>query len=915
MSSLLLSALATGSSGQRAPYVDDVFSTYLYTGNGSTQTINNGIDLAGEGGLVWSKQRNGTNAAYADNLLIDTVRGRDYKLHTNSTTPNTEILPSHLFESFNTTGYTVNNYGYLNSSNSGFVSWTFRCSERFFDVVTYTGNGTSNRNIPHSLGITPGMVIVKNLSQLSDWYVYHRSAAGDLTLNQTGSADTSRGHSKIVSVSSSSFVLSDAQLGSIFPVNNNGDTFIAYVFAHDPTAEGIIQCGSYTGNGSATGPEINLGWEPQYLLIKNASSSANWVIQDVMRGFDQTQLKDLAANLSNAEDINGGGAKFLSPTATGFSIHTNSGAWNGSGNTYIYLAIRRPNKPPTSGTQVYNAIARAGTGAAATVTGVGFAPDLVMCQARSPANLTSGASVASRLIGTPYLRTSLGNSEINSLSNSFSGFLQNGISIAGAASDWNDVSLGTTYINHFFRRATGFFDVVCDTGTGAAHAIAHNLTKVPELIIRKSRSAATQWEVWHSALAATEKLVLNGNAAKVTDATAWNSTLPTATQITVGTGASVNANTATFVTYLFATLDGISKVGSYTGNGSTLNIDAGFGANGPAFILIKRTDSTGDWYLWDSARGIVSGNDPHLSLNTTAAEVTTDDSVDPTAGGFAVNQNTATNINVSGGQYIYLAIAGGVYVPSGEAVFTTPGTYNWTVPEGVTSVSVVCVGAGGGSQIGSGGAGGGALVYKNNVAVTPGASVSVVVGATNNTSSGGSSSFSTVATAYGGGPNGNGGVPGNGGSYTGGDGGGSGGSGGSGGGQNGGGGGAGGYAGSGGSGGNNGTGNGSNGAGGGGGGGGGGAGGSSTPASPSGGGGGGVGLYGQGANGTGGAAGGTSGGGQPGTGGSGGTNGTVGTAGSAAGLYGGGAAYPGSSGGGAVRIIWGYGRSFPYNAA
>lgn len=110
------------------------------------------------------------------------------------------------------------------------------------------------------------------------------------------------------------------------------------------------------------------------------------------------------------------------------------------------------------------------------------------------------------------------------------------------------------------------------------------------------------------------------------------------------------------VAYLFATLPGISKVGSYAGNGTSQTINCGF-ATGARFILIKRTDAAGDWYVWDSVRGIVAANDPHLSLNTTAAEVTTDDSVDPDASGFIVNQVAATNINVSGASYIFLAIA------------------------------------------------------------------------------------------------------------------------------------------------------------------------------------------------------------------------------------------------------------------
>ena len=107
---------------------------------------------------------------------------------------------------------------------------------------------------------------------------------------------------------------------------------------------------------------------------------------------------------------------------------------------------------------------------------------------------------------------------------------------------------------------------------------------------------------------------------------------------------------------LFATLAGISKVGSYTGNGGTQNIECGFAA-GARFVLIKRTDSTGDWYVWDTARGIVTGNDGRISLNSATAEVTTDDSVDPYSPGFTVNQLAATNINVTSATYIYLAVA------------------------------------------------------------------------------------------------------------------------------------------------------------------------------------------------------------------------------------------------------------------
>ena len=124
----------------------------------------------------------------------------------------------------------------------------------------------------------------------------------------------------------------------------------------------------------------------------------------------------------------------------------------------------------------------------------------------------------------------------------------------------------------------------------------------------------------------------------------------------MGQVAQTNQVSINYVAYLFATVAGVSKVFSYTGNGSSQTINCGF-TGGSRFVMIKRTDSTGDWYVWDSARGIVAGNDPRLSLNSTAAEVTTDDSVDTDSTGFVVNQVAATNVNVNAATYIFLAIA------------------------------------------------------------------------------------------------------------------------------------------------------------------------------------------------------------------------------------------------------------------
>ena len=166
--------LATaGAAAGEATYVDDVFSTFLYEGTNSSHSINNGLDLSGEGGLVWIKNRS-TAASNEPNVLYDTERGATKQLISSST--GTEQTVSR-FSSFNSNGFTVTtNDNEVNNSALDYVSWAFRKAPGFFDVVTYTGNGTSGRTINHNLGSVPGMIIIKCLDfSGTSWAVWHRS--------------------------------------------------------------------------------------------------------------------------------------------------------------------------------------------------------------------------------------------------------------------------------------------------------------------------------------------------------------------------------------------------------------------------------------------------------------------------------------------------------------------------------------------------------------------------------------------------------------------------------------------------------------------------------------------------------------------------------------------------------------------
>jgi len=211
-------------------------------------------------------------------------------------------------------------------------------------------------------------------------------------------------------------------------------------------------------------------------------------------------------------------------------------------------------------------------------------------------------------------------------------------------------STNSNIYSWMFRRAPKFFDVVPYVGTGSAKTENHNLGVAPEMMWVKLRNYDSEdWAVYYGD--ATDYLKLNTDAATADDNAFWNDTAPTSTVFTVGTQDDVNKSGRYYIAYLFATLAGISKVGTFSHtNGSSTDVDCGF-SSGSSFVIAKRTDSTGDWFLWDSTRGIVSGNDPYVVLNSTAAQVTNTDYIDPLNSGFQIASGFTT------GSYMFYAIA------------------------------------------------------------------------------------------------------------------------------------------------------------------------------------------------------------------------------------------------------------------
>jgi hypothetical protein len=633
--------LSASVSAPPAVYVEDVFSTYLYTGNGSTQTITNDIDLAGEGGLVWIKQRD----LGRDHVLYDTSRGASNALTTNSTAAQATGFGG--VSAFSSTGFTLNNFASeANALNGTYASWTFRKAEKFFDVVTYTGNGGTQQNIPHNLGSSPNCIIVKRTDAAGDWYVAPMMLSNwnndYLVLNSTAakvsSSDIWQGTS---GKSSTTFGVRDGST-----VNISGATYVAYLFAHGAggfglsESDNVISCGSYTGTSGASSPVVNLGYEPQWILIKRATGgTGEWLLFDNMRGMPVGGIdRTLRAETGGAED---GAADFLSPTATGFIVDPTLNQFINESGTYIYIAIRRgPMKVPTDGTKVF----AVDTDGSTLNNGVAFTSGWPVDYAllKEGSNSTDGWYAMSRLQGNGnYLQTNNDNAEASGITYGTFDHNTGWFSTTNASYSW------------MFRRAPGFFDEVAYTGNGGSSTFAHNLGVVPEMMWGKCRDVGYSWITYQVDVGATYNIPFTIQAAGVLNK--WNNTAPTDSVFSVN-GAELNQNTKKYVVYLFATLAGVSKVGSYTGTGTTLNVDCGFTA-GARFVLIKRTDSTGDWYVWDTARGIIAGNDPYLLLNSAAAEVTNTDYIDPLSSGFQISSTAPAAINASGGTYIFLAIA------------------------------------------------------------------------------------------------------------------------------------------------------------------------------------------------------------------------------------------------------------------
>jgi hypothetical protein len=659
-----------------SPFIDRSSNNFSLTMTGSIAASGAGPfvgSVVGKGGLVWQKNR---SAAGYDHVLTDTTTsgtGALTNFLSSNTTNSFASNQANIIGSYNSNGFTLNNgSGYSNNNGVTAVSWTFRKQPKFFDVVTYTGNGTTN-NVSHALNSTPGFIIIKKTSGTGDWIAICRkndTQGVGLYLNSTaGNYYNGTWPFGIPPADSTTLKVSWINDQIVGGCNDNGATYVAYLFAHNAGGFGltgtdnVISCGSFTGSGAGVATTVTLGYEPQFIIAKRTDAAQNWIMFDNMRGFNNTDAARLFPNLSNAESTVPA-ENYFTPTATGFKY----GPGNSMGDTanIIYIAIRRgPMKVPTDGTKVYSAnryqydSSYTGGLTTSTVSGAaggygGFPTDMVINTIRNQSGDSNRQFFLDRLRGITGLWSTQTYAEASPAPPGSNAKWDNQLGVTTSEGPYY-VYPPYSFTNYFFRRAPQFFDEVCYIGTGSATTQTHNLGVVPELIIAKRRDDGGSWGVYSQTLSLADALVLNSTTAAIANGGPyWNSTAPTSTVFSLGTAGTTNLSGGTYVAYLFATCPGVSKVGSYTGTGATQTINCGF-TGGARFVMIKRTDSTGDWLVWDTVSGMVAGTDNRIAMNTTAAEAN-NNWVYTASTGFQIVTSDAS-VNASSGTYIFLSVA------------------------------------------------------------------------------------------------------------------------------------------------------------------------------------------------------------------------------------------------------------------
>ena len=250
--------LLTSGGGKKSTFLDDVFSTYLYEGNETSRSINNGVDNT-EGGMVWIKNRD--NGAFPP-YVYDTVRGVNKQLRTSSNA--NETSSSNTLTAFNNNGFSMGTDTMINRNGDSHVAWNFRKAPGFFDVVTFTSTGNVNQRISHGLECEPGLIICKSLTNTSYWVTYHKELPNEypsdpwsksLLLDEAYAAGTLASDTWGTGPTSTDFGFKAGGFAAV------GTEWVAYVFAGGSSSAATAKSVDFDGSNDYLSIPDNDAWD------------------------------------------------------------------------------------------------------------------------------------------------------------------------------------------------------------------------------------------------------------------------------------------------------------------------------------------------------------------------------------------------------------------------------------------------------------------------------------------------------------------------------------------------------------------------------------------------------------------------------------------------------------------------------
>ena len=689
------------SGGADPTFPEDVFSINAIQGDdGTGQAVVTGIDLSGEGGLVIFKS-NPEDSAGGSPCWYDTVRGNGKLLKgdnvavesTNSTNPWTST----------STGFnTGDNFGGSENPDERTTALTFRKCKGFFDIVQYEGTG-STQAINHSLGSTPGFIVVKNMdADFTGWNGWHRSLGNNKRLNLSGIGEAITDTSVWNNTAPTA---TQFTVGASTECNNNNNTYIAYIWAHNDASFGvdsdqpIIHCGTYTGTGSSGTPNITgWGFSPQFIMSRKydgGGSSGPVFCVDYINGLTSTgnsyagsmyTILGTSASMKGNESIDLG-----SPNDDGIKYKSTSPNWNQNNENFVYIAIGKPlmdkddyeNQGYTfQANYVFRDKIAQNASPAFVIDDPGWAPDFSFCRGYGGGNQFY---CTARLNGKDTRQNKAANGnweqEYDQETNEDWRFGSTGKSMTTSTASpstggyYHTGRTGNYYSGAMWRKFPKSFSSITWKGTGSGGAsYDHGLGTTPEMLAVGTIEQGKPFYFWHKDFSTGgfgNQYYLNWCSNENCQDLMEGQIAVSSTQYTTSQAQITGKDSTQYWGGFWATVPGVTKVGYYVGNNSNNFIDAGF-SNGTKFLLVKRLDSTqtsgnGLWCITsDLSDGQTNNNwtlkgQSQLATKGFYPAYAGDfqwnyQAFRSTSAGFGFIQN-GSNMNGSGAKYIYYAVA------------------------------------------------------------------------------------------------------------------------------------------------------------------------------------------------------------------------------------------------------------------